>query len=165
MRGSHSCLGSRESQGTRAQSSHAIAATTASGCSRGIDRGSNAMLIYVAGTSPQDPDHLATSADSLTGHRRCLECGVSSKYQGETRQPAARAPVWLTEAHFVRANSRVAVDQTGAGAFLNFSAIAFCHRQRYPACRGTDTEHCRRHDSARVEPGAAACCRLWHWRE
>jgi len=94
---------------------------------------------------------------------------LSAGFRQNTKaKPGSRrqsAPVWLTEAHFVRARSRVAVDQTGAGAFLNFSAIAFCHRQRYPACRGTDTEHRRRHDSARVEPGATACCRLWHWRE
>src|SRR5215470_1795061 len=45
------------------------------------------------------------------------------KHQGETRQPAAKCACQADRSPFARASSRVAVDQTGAGAFLNLARL------------------------------------------
>ena len=105
-------------------------------------------------------------ADSLTGHRRRLVCGVSQT-PGETTQSAVRCGCQADRSPFARANSRVAVDQTGAGAFSNWrdcplpsatlSSISWNRN-------GTPLPPPLPPTRSRVEPGAATCCRLWYWR-
>src|SRR5262249_51316147 len=90
----------------------------------GIDRGPGAMLIYrVAGTSPQDGDYFREIRPIRCRHHRCLVCGVSQNTKARPGSPRQSVPVRLTEAPFARASSRVAVDQTGDGAFLNLARL------------------------------------------
>src|SRR5215471_6763399 len=108
-------------------------------------------------------------ADSLWASPMSSVRGFA-KYQGETMRPAAKCACQAVRSPFARASSRCCSGSNGRRRILKFSAIAFCDRQRYLVGCGTETERhrrrpCRRRDSARVEPGAAACCRLWHWRE
>src|SRR5215468_5579745 len=61
-------------------------------------------------------------ADSLRASPK-LVCGVSQNTKARPGSPRQSVPVRLTEAPFARASSRVAVDQTGAGAFLNLARL------------------------------------------